>query len=541
MFPTTLENNDDFSQWQKDRVKARLFAYYYSKKRVGYSCNHLAYEICSHESTNLFDLIEEKYFETDNLNVDLGLPIRGNNLNKWFNGVNAIEGGNKHHIRKFHDPEEHMVPAVYKFLSALGWIADVQFVEPLYWPEQVTVPPLPNVDLIDTEKRELLPYFCRDFKLSKPADIQFLSITALHSDDLYKVRISGFTDMYETTPNNSEKDLSGHRKWDYLWGWMLPLNKQSAIIAVKSANPYSLDWHYLILVGSEKNTKKDKYASKLYCVILEEYKSVVDFEKVITSNFQQRNAVEHSEWVDSIDVIFEVGAGHNLTNLMKQYNIIHGEARESKWLFSSSNEHKTNPDIESKKRVPADALMSQLLDSTRGAMSEEKSNYQKMLERAGIPYVPHPLKAMVIEECTDPDMLGKRLHWCIDKRTSPEDIPLLIKQGVDINYVNEMGVTALHKAAYKNAGHHIRELVKHPDIDFLVRACGGATASMMFLNEPHLANPAIGRYLILKERQQAANSEPPIDYEEYMKESYALEDAFVASYANQQPPLPPEM
>jgi len=519
MYKAKFDTIDDFSQWQKDRVRARLFAYYHAKKRKNYSCNQLALDICEHKSTDLFNQIEERYFESENLNSDLGLPIRGNNLNKWFNGINDTEGKNKRPFRKFHIPDPHVIPAIYKFLNAEGWIDHAQMLQPQKWPKNRHDFNMFDFEVSDVDRREFLPYFCRDFKLQSPVDLQFMTITGQRSDDIFKLRMSGFMDSILMRYKLNLQDKTSYRTWRYFWGWMLPVSKQTAILSFEDVEPEITVQYNLILIGSRKRTKRDKHASTLYFIIPTEEFSNHDILDLVRELERENNQFSDADLPEVSDLAYSVGVGQNLTNLMKQYNISHSEARKPKWMFSGFNEQPKYPDSNTNADygfLHADELLSQYQDGIRGTMSEQQSIWQKISNNLNLK--PNPLSQLNIEECTDAAILGERLRWGI-MHSSPKDIPILIRQGVDINYrCDETGGTALHLAAALSAGDHIRELAKHPKLDFLARSKDGRLSSTIALDNPN-PYPAIARYLILKEKQQAANTVPPVDYELFLLQS----------------------
>lgn len=512
MYPDR-ENLGNFSDWQKNRIRGTLFAYYLSKKRRGYSANALAYEICTHPRTNLEIQIDKKYFNSEDFNSDLGLPVRGNNLNKWFNGINDTHGPNNLPLRRFQDPEPQLVLASYVFLEAKGWITPEQMVEPKAWPLADLVASQNNKSLFDEEHKYLLPYFCRDFRLSEPRDFQILSISTERSDDPFKARLIGSIEPLLRKQQSRAKINKSYECWGHLWGWLLPFRKDFAYLILQDLNLELYGRFDLFLIKSQRKSDTSLYASQLDFIVGEE----TSHERV-----RKINQALIKEGMDNDkthpDLRFSILNDLSLINYLKQYNIYFEKYGSSKWLLSDETLEDQDLSLIDESSQLRDAIW-HIFNEYRGAMDTSKSEWQKLCELTGIESDEDVMEAIDLNQCSDPVLLGRRLHWGIMHNTAPSEITKLRQSGVDINFRDKLGRTPLHTAAYYTRGDHIRELAKIPDTDFLALTKCGALPSTLHLERPIYQYPAITRYLSALEKRQASESSPEIDYNQLVLKS----------------------
>ena len=106
-----------------------------------------------------------------------------------------------------------------------------------------------------------------------------------------------------------------------------------------------------------------------------------------------------------------------------------------------------------------------------------------------------------IEDMRDADLLGKRLLWTVVSGDA-NDIPLLLKQGADVNYRGEKtGATALHLAASISSKTVLDILFETPKVAYLVKDHEGRLPSMIAFDNPDMT--AYGEMLLEREVAEA--------------------------------------
>ena len=540
----------EFTPWQVGRLRARLVAYYFlqqKKQQIAYdpkarnigsntinprpesevefdryyssfyfSWKDLAYEIVKdmpeffelddgHEELKKKDknkdeeedepdwTIEEKEKSKD----DLDWPIRGDNLNKWFRGEPRSYNGRAY--RTFYTPvgkpKGVALPAIYQFLKTKGHVTDADFIELIDWPEPDHID---IGDLLEKISPQKLSLFSRDYRnASIEENIErFISIYSPRSDKLLKLR------MCKNLTMSKGLNLRGNCTW--LWGWLTFDDEGTGFIHMEEASgSFPIKEKYVLkdyTIGNEPVIEKEAITELILSPIYEEGENSTEQESLV----------------------FSIYCEQKLTKILQNSNIGSDTQSSNKFLLVSPEAQKELETLdltaaEGKKLITRAKLSNG--DSGKYVMSSSKKYSpvtEKLIKEAREEFNTEwpPEVFEEISTMTDPDMMAKRLHYSILYFKPPEVIPELIAQGVDVNQkYPEIGMTALHFAAGFNDRLSIKELIKSDKLDYLVQNAWGELPSTIAFERS--INPAIGRFLIKKEMQQAEAE--GIDYEALLK------------------------
>ncbi len=560
-------DNISFSAWQIGRIRARLISYYYvqqarrkkaqeikqqenkeysyrrdqdddplpletqsAHEQEGISWKSLAQEIVflddERYATNIADYIDwDKYDGHDDLHNDNGLPIRGENLRKFYRGESKPKDGFKIWITPAPEgnlnvegkrvppnaPQGIALPAIYAFLRSKGFLQDSDMIEPDFWPKSIDPAFIPEPQFTN---QKLPFFFCNDYKTDSDKENEFRWYGHFYTKESNAPIQCRFV---EIRPKDSLSSAPTPDNTEYYWGYLYLIDENFGVM-VNSVHgkPEDQEKGWLLVrsnIASKEVQKMTFVHQNVYDFLSLSPTGKIEYlEKLRAKN---ENAKEGH--VTDLHITFDP----DLTPILLDYNIMVGRRRRGQFLFStSSQEDSEKPEIISRE-------VEEVLSGVQSSKKIERSgNIMKLSEITGKPEAllndVDPVGALDINEITDPELLGRRLLFSCSYGES-EDVPILLAKGVDVNYVGkENNVTALALIMASNRYYHLKEIIKAdqiegiPNLDYLEDGGYGFLNSQAAIEQEYI-NPAMLRFVIKKEMQQA--EERGLDYDTLVEES----------------------